>query len=145
MSCRIHLFFFNFKAGVNHLIMKKTEHGYTRRIVNILNILKSNQDDAQVFKKILEQIMETYRFIDKSSFWLVKNDGEHYITGIGYEDEEYAKIVIPLEDSLSATDPEEDVKIINSGCFPKVFPEELKATFIKAGIKENVSKTLQLR
>jgi len=125
--------------------MKKTEHGYTRRIVNILNILKSNQDDAHVFKKILEQIMETYRFIDKSSFWLVKNDGEHYITGIGYEDEEYAKIVIPLEDSLSATDPEEDVKIINSGCFPKVFPEELKATFIKAGIKENVSKTLQLR
>ena len=110
-----------------------------------MNILKSEDDDATVFKGILAEIMDAYNFIDKSSFWLVKNDGEHYLTGIGYEDEPYSNIVIPLEESLSAIDPEEDVKIVNSGNFPENFPEKIKETFLEAGIKENISKTLQIR
>ncbi len=125
--------------------MRKTNGGYTKMIVKILNILNSDADDAQIFSKISSEIMSAYPFIDKSSFWIVKSDGEHYITGIGYEHIDYSSVVIPLEDSLSAVDPEEDVKIINSGYFPEGFPQQVKASILASGIKENSSKTLQVR
>jgi signal transduction histidine kinase len=125
--------------------MKKTKYSYTKRIVNILNILKSNEDDASTFRKICVEIMKAYPFIDKASFWLVKDDGEHFITGVGYEDSHYSDMVIPLENSLSAIAPEEDVKIVDSGYFPEGFPEKVKQTIINTGITEDRSKTLQIR
>jgi len=125
--------------------MQKTKYGYAKRIVNILNILKSNDDDSNTFRKICIEIMNAYPFIDKASFWLVKNDGEHFINGVGYEGSHYSDMVIPLENSLSAKAPEENVKIVGSGYFPKGFPKDVKQTILKTGIIEDRSKTLQIR
>ncbi len=125
--------------------MRKTNDGYTKRLVNILNILNSDENDASIFYKISSEIMSAYPFIDKASFWIVKSDGEHYIAGIGYEHADYSSVVIPLEDSLSALDPEDNVKVINSGHFPNGFPQQLKESILASGIKEDISKTLQIR
>src|SRR6056297_1267421 len=125
--------------------MRKTKYSYAKRIVNILNILKSGDDDATTFKKICMEIMTAYPFIDKASFWLVKNDGEYFVTGVGYDDSKYTDLIIPLENSVSALAPEKDVKIVGSGYFPKNFPEDVKQTILNTGIKENCSKTLQIR
>ena len=125
--------------------MQKTKYSYAKRIVNILNILKSNEDDSSTFRKICVEIMNAYPFIDKASFWLVKNDGEHFITGVGYEGSQYSNMVIPLENSLSATAPEQNVKIVGSGYFPEGFPKDVKQTIINTGIIEDHSKTLQIR
>ncbi|MFP4461026.1 MAG: hybrid sensor histidine kinase/response regulator [Thermotogota bacterium] len=125
--------------------MQKTDYCYAKRIVNILNILKSDEDDAMTFKKICTEIISAYPQIDKASFWLVNNDGEHFITGVGYEDSNYRNMVIPLDKSLSAIDPNKNVKIVDTGCFPKDFPKDIKQRILNAGIKENGSKTLQIR
>ncbi|MEA1884382.1 MAG: hybrid sensor histidine kinase/response regulator [Thermotogota bacterium] len=125
--------------------MRKTKYSYAKRIVNILNILKSNEDDATIFRKICVEIMNAYPFIDKASFWVVKSDGEHYISGVGYEDSQYSDLVIPLNESLSAAAPEENVKIVDTAYFPEGFPKDVKQTILNTGIIENLSKSLQIR
>lgn len=125
--------------------MQKTKYCYAKRIVNILNILKSNDEDATTFRKICVEIMNAYPFIDKASFWMVKNDGEHFVTGVGYEDYNYPDMVIPLNESLSAIAPDENVKIVDTGYFPEGFPEDVKQKIISTGIMEEHSRTLQIR
>ena len=125
--------------------MRKTKYSYAELIVNILNILKSNEDDASTFKKICVEIMDVYPFIDKASFWLVKSDSEHYICGVGYEGSHYSDMIIPLDASISALAPEDNVKIVDTGFFPEGFPKDVKQTILDTGIIENRSKTLQIR
>jgi len=114
-------------------------------MTRIVNILKSQKDDSVVFKAVLEQIMGVLTFCEKASFWLIKKDGEHFVTGIGYEPDEYQGLVIPLEHSLSMDDPYQDVKIIDTGFFSSIFPADVRELFKKHGVKENISKSLQIR
>jgi signal transduction histidine kinase len=116
-----------------------------KKITNILAILKSDYEDKFSFELILEEIMELFPVVRKASFWELKKDCEYYVSGIGYDDDEYLENPIPLEYSLSTVNPLEDVIVMDSGYYMEGFPEHTKAVFLKAGIKEDLSSTLQMR